>query len=280
MASCAGTGHTRPPPPQPAVTEIAVHTDHLTRDFGPVRAVDDLCLEVPAGTVFGFLGPNGAGKTTTIQVLLGLLEPSAGRATVLGLDTRTQGQEIRESCGALLEHHGLYEQFTAEENLELQARIWQLSRRERTVRVRELLERLDLWDRRKDRTGTWSRGMKQRLALARTLLHRPRLVFLDEPTAGLDVVSAQTVRDELAELARSEGTTIFLTTHNMTEAERLCSLVAVVREGRLMAVDHPDALRTRRCLPDSSRSRRCAWRRWRTVVCDSTSWTVRTQRRW
>jgi ABC-2 type transport system ATP-binding protein len=219
--------------------------ENLSRDFGAVRAVDGLSLEVPAGTIFGFLGPNGAGKTTTIRLLLGLLEPSTGRAEVLGYDSRGQAAEIRARTGALLEHSGIYEQLSARDNLEFYARAYRLPPAERESRIRQLLEGMGLWARRHDRAGTWSQGMRQKLALARALLHSPPLVLLDEPTAGLDVPSAAAVRDDLAALAEREGTTVFLTTHNMAEAERLCSRVAVIRRGRLLAVGHPDALRAR-----------------------------------
>jgi len=221
----------------------AIRMENLRRDFGAVRAVDGLTLEVPAGTVFGFLGPNGAGKTTTIRLLLGLLEPTAGQATVLGFDTRTQAAEIRERTGALLEHAGLYEQLSAEDNLEFYGRAWRLPAAERRGRIREVLTEMGLWERRKERVGNWSRGMRQKLALARAQLHRPALLLLDEPTAGLDVMAAVAVRDDLAALASRQGSTIFLTTHNMAEAERLCQQVAVIRAGKLLAVGTPDALR-------------------------------------
>ena len=227
------------------MTQMAIRLEHLTRDFEAVRALDRLSLEVPAGTIFGFLGPNGAGKTTTIRLLLGLLEPSDGRAEVLGYDTCTQAHEIRARSGALLEHSGVYEHLSAEDNLEFYGRACRLPRAERRARIQELLEQMGLWERRKDPAGTWSKGMQQKLALARALLHRPPLVLLDEPTAGLDVPSATAVRDDLADLAQHEGTTVFLTTHNMAEAERLCSRVAVIRKGRLLAVGHPDELRAR-----------------------------------
>jgi ABC-2 type transport system ATP-binding protein len=222
-----------------------IRTEGLTRDFGSVRAVDGLSLEVPSGTVFGFLGPNGAGKTTTIRLLLGLLEPTAGRASVLGFDTRAHGGAIRERSGALLEHHGLYERLSAEENLAFYARAWRLSRSARAARIRALLEPLGLWERRGEPVGRWSRGMKQKLAVARALLHEPGLLFLDEPTAGLDPVAAATLRDELGTLVRREGATVFLTTHNLAEAERLCGFVAVIKQGRLLAVGHPDELKAR-----------------------------------
>ncbi len=220
----------------------AIRTESLVRDFGPVRALDHLTLEVPAGIVFGFLGPNGAGKTTAIRALLGLVDPSAGRAEVLGFDTRREGDRIRERAGALLEHHGLYERLTAAQNLDLAGRIWRMSRVARVRRQQELLEQFGLWDRRNEPAGHWSRGMKQKLAVARAVFHNPPLVFLDEPTAGLDPVASAALRDDLASLATSHGVTIFLTTHNLAEAERLCSLVGVIRRGRLVALGAPGSL--------------------------------------
>jgi len=223
---------------------IAIRTENLTRDFAAVRAVDHLTLEVPRGIVFGFLGPNGSGKTTTIRLLLGLLEPSAGRAQVLGLDTRRQSQAIRERTGTLLEHHGLYERMTALENLDFFGRIARLPRAERHRRMEQLLTHLGLWERRHEIVNGWSRGMKQKLAVARALLHRPPLIFLDEPTAGLDPVAAAALREDLADLAGEAGVTVFLTTHNLAEAEKLCSLIGVIRNGQLLAVGHPNQLRS------------------------------------
>jgi len=225
------------------MADMAIRIEGLTRDFDTVRALDGLSLEVPAGSIFGFLGPNGAGKTTTIRLLLGLLEPTAGRAEVLGFDTQTQGAEVRARTGALLEHPGVYEQLSAEDNLEFYGRAYRMSRSERQARIRELLTQMGLWERRKEQAGKWSEGMRQKLALARALLHRPALALLDEPTAGLDVMAANAVREDLAALAAQGGVTVFLTTHNMAEAERLCSQVAVIREGKLVAVGHPDKLR-------------------------------------
>ncbi|MDX1614683.1 MAG: ABC transporter ATP-binding protein [Candidatus Promineifilaceae bacterium] len=227
------------------MSTVAIETSGLTRHFETVTAVDGLSLAVPAGTVFGFLGPNGAGKTTTIRLLLGLLAPSQGDARVLGYNVRRQADEIRQRSGALLEDHGLYLRLSAADNLAFYARIWRLGEIERSQRIRELLSHFDLWDRRHEAVGGWSRGMRQKLAVARTLLHRPELVFMDEPTAGLDPVAASSLRDDLAALARREGATIFLTTHNLAEAEKLCQQVAVIRQGRLVAVGHPDELRAR-----------------------------------
>jgi ABC-2 type transport system ATP-binding protein len=214
----------------------AIRTEHLTRDFPAVRALDDLSLEVPAGSVYGFLGPNGAGKTTTIRLMLGLLPPTSGTAQVLGYDIRTQAAAIRACTGALLEHSGLYERLSAAENLEFYGRIYRLPPAARQARIRELLTHFGLWDRRDDLVAGWSRGMQQKLAVARALLAAPPLIFLDEPTAGLDPVAAAELRDDLAALAHQQGVTIFLTTHNLAEAERLCAEVAVIRNGRLLAV--------------------------------------------
>jgi ABC-2 type transport system ATP-binding protein len=221
----------------------AIRLDGLTRSFGPVQAVDALSFEVPRGLIFGFLGPNGAGKTTTINLLLGLLEPSAGRAEVLGLDPWVDGDQVRSRTGAVLEHSGIYEALSAEDNLGFQARANRMGPEQRDARIADLLRGMGLWDRRREKAGTWSRGMQQRLAVARALLDRPQLVFLDEPTAGLDVMAATAVREDLATLAGRDGTTIFLTTHNMAEAERLCSTVAVIRGGRLIAMGSPAELR-------------------------------------
>jgi ABC-2 type transport system ATP-binding protein len=227
------------------MADVAIRVEDLTRDFGSVRAVNNLSLEVPSGIIFGFLGPNGAGKTTTIRLLLGLLEPTKGRAEILGFDSKTQAEDVRTRTGALLEHSGVYEHLSAEDNLEFYGRVWRLPIEERQARIKELLTHLGLWDRRKDPAGKWSTGMRQKLALARVLIHRPPLVLLDEPTAGLDVMAATAMRDDLEALAEREGVTVFLTTHNMVEAERLCAQVAVIREGSLMAIGHPDELRAR-----------------------------------
>jgi len=222
------------------VSEFAIQTHDLTRDFGAVRAVDHLTIDVPAGIIFGYLGPNGSGKTTTIRLLLGLLEPSAGQAAVLGYDTKTQDQAVRERTGALLEYSGLYERLSAEENLDFYGRVWHMSASERAARTKELLTHFELWDRRHEGAGTWSRGMKQKLAVARAIFHRPKLIFMDEPSAGLDPVAAVALRDDLARLAAREGVTVFLTTHNLVEADKLCGQVAVIRQGKLLAVGHPD----------------------------------------
>jgi ABC-2 type transport system ATP-binding protein len=229
------------------LTEPAIVTRDLTRVFrtssGEVHALDRLSIEIERGSIFGFLGPNGAGKTTTVKLLLGLVEPSAGEAVVLGNTVKRESAAIRERSGALLEHDGVYERLTAYENLEFYARVWRLRASERKQRCRELLESFGLWERRGDAVGTWSRGMKRKLALARALVHRPELIFLDEPTAGLDPGAAAALRDDLAGLAKESNATIFLNTHNLAEAERLCDRVGVIARGRLLAFGTPRELR-------------------------------------
>lgn len=230
---------------------FAIRTEHLSRSFGTVQAVNNLSLEVPAGIVFGFLGPNGAGKTTTIHLLLGLLEPESGQASVLGFDTPSQADAIRACIGALLEFSGLYERMSAEDNLDFYGRIYHMSTPDRRARIKELLTHMDLWERRKEQVGKWSRGMKQKLAVARALFHHPSLVFLDEPTAGLDPIAAATLNDDLASLVAREGVTVFLNTHNLAEAEKLCAQVGVIRQGKLLAVGHPDELRLKKGGPQA-----------------------------
>ena len=223
--------------------ESIIHTEHLYRTFGSITAIDDLSMDVPPGIVFGFLGPNGAGKTTTIHLLLGLLEPTRGQARVMGYDTRSHAGEIRTKCGALLEFSGLYERMSAEDNLDLYGRIYRMPGSDRAARTKELLTHLDLWDRRKEKVGTWSRGMKQKLAVARALFHHPPLIFLDEPTAGFDPVAAAALHADLTSLVTHEGVTVFLNTHNLAEAEKLCAQVGVIRSGKLLTIGNPDDLR-------------------------------------
>ena len=226
-----------------AQADIAISARGLARRFDHVVAVDGLDLEIPAGTVFGFLGPNGAGKTTTIRLLLGLVEPTGGTAEILGYDVRTHGGEVRRRSGVLLEHSGLYERLSAADNLDYYGRLWRMPPGARQARIVELLDHFGLADRRTEIVGTWSRGMKQKVALARALLHRPPVVFLDEPTAGLDPVASVALRTDLLALARREGVTVFVTTHNLDEAERMCDRVGVIRSGRLVAEGSPASLR-------------------------------------
>jgi ABC-2 type transport system ATP-binding protein len=222
----------------------AIRTLGLSRSFDGVAALEGLDIEVPSGSIYGFLGPNGAGKTTTIRLLLGLLEPTAGEAQVLGRDVRRDSQSIREQVGVLLETDGLYVRLTARQNLDFFARVARLDSGDRETRIRALLEEIGLWERRDDPVADFSRGMRQKLALARAFIHRPSLLFLDEPTAGLDTPTAVGLRRELVALAREEGVTVFLTTHNLLEAERVCDRVAVIRNGELLAEGPPQEIRS------------------------------------
>lgn len=214
--------------------DYAIETHGLTKLYNNYKALDDLTMSVKSGIMFGFLGPNGAGKTTTIRLLLGLVDPTEGDAVVLRHDVKKEAYKIREHCGALLEHNGLYERLSAEENLDFYGRVWKIQRSERKSRIRELLEHMGLWERRSDVVASWSKGMKQKLAISRALLHRPKLVFLDEPTAGLDPIAAASLRRDLTSLTKNESVTVFLTTHNLDEAEKICDEVAVINNGKLI----------------------------------------------
>ncbi len=216
-------------------------TQGLTRQFDGRVAVDHLDLEIRPGEVFGLLGPNGAGKTTTVRLLTALIAPTAGTATVAGFRLGEQDAEIRRRVGILTESPGLYERLPVQFNLEVFARLYEVPARETAARAERYLRMLDLWDRRRDAAGTLSKGMKQKLAIARALLHEPQVLFLDEPTASLDPEAAKTVRDFIQEL-RSAGRTTVLCTHNLDEADRLCDRIAVFKQ-RLIRVDTPDNLR-------------------------------------
>lgn len=227
------------------MVEYAIETKEMTRCFGELCAVDKVSLQVPSGKICGFLGPNGAGKTTTLRLLLGLLELNGGSARVLGYDVATEAERIRAHTGVLLEHDGLYQRLSVDDNLEFFGRIYHLDKATRQVRIRQLLEHLGLWEWRSAGITKLSKGMRQKVAIARALLHRPSLVFLDEPSAGLDPVAAVALREDIQSLARKEGTTIFLTTHNLAEAEKVCDLVGVIRKGKLITMGTPAELRGR-----------------------------------
>jgi ABC-2 type transport system ATP-binding protein len=206
----------------------AIAARDLRKDFDGRPAVDGVDLDVAPGEVFGFLGPNGAGKTTTIRMLTALIAPTRGDAWIDGLALGHQDSAIRQRVGVLTETPGLYERMTARENLAFFARLYRVPAAEIPQRIEYYLRRLDLWERRDDRVGGFSKGMKQKVALARALLHQPPVVFLDEPTAGLDPESAVVVHEFIDQI-RGEGRTIFLCTHNLDEAERLCDRVAIFR---------------------------------------------------
>jgi ABC-2 type transport system ATP-binding protein len=216
--------------------------DALVRRFGEVTAVDGLSFDVIRGEVFGLLGHNGAGKTTTIRLLNGVLTPSAGSARVLGLDPVTEGAALRRRTGVLTENPSLDERLTARENLRVYAELYGVPQESVEARIDELLARFELSERAEERVGGYSKGMKQRMALSRALLHRPELVFLDEPTAGLDPVAAREVRELITHLSTREGRTVILCTHNLVEAQRLCDRVAVLEHGQLLALGTPSEL--------------------------------------
>lgn len=218
-----------------------IETKNLTKKFGLFTAVDDLSLDVDEGEIFGFLGPNGAGKTTTIRMLCGLIAPTSGQAIVNGHDLQTDATGIRASVGLLTEQPGLYERLSAWDNLLFYAELYELPREESKKRVQETLEWLGLWGVRREIVGGFSKGMKQRLAIGRCLLHRPKVLFLDEPTNALDAESARAVRDAILALKNSRRT-IFLSTHNMDEANRLCDRIAIFKQ-KLLKLDTPINLR-------------------------------------
>ena len=223
----------------------AVQTFGLTKAFGDITAVHQLSLEIEAGEVVGLLGHNGAGKTTTVRLLNGVLSPTEGDAHVLGLDPVTQGPELRRRTGVLTETPSLDERLTARENLQTFAELYGVPRERCHQRIEELLDAFDLGDRGDERVGGYSKGMKQRLALARTLLHEPELLFLDEPTAGLDPVAARGVHELITEISQDEGRTVVMCTHNLVEAQELCHRVAVLERGRLVELGTPGELAQR-----------------------------------
>jgi len=216
-----------------------IHTENLTKKFGDVIAVEGLALDIKEGEVFGFLGPNGAGKTTTVRMLTTLIGPTAGKAVVNGFEVGRQDEDIRRTVGVLTETPGMYDNLSAEYNLRIYAELYEV--KDVHGQVEKYLRMLDLWERRDDPAGTFSKGMKQKLAIARALIHEPQLLFLDEPTSGLDPEAAHLVRDFISDL-RKQGRTIFLCTHNLDEADRLCDRIGVFKS-RLLVVDTPERLR-------------------------------------
>lgn len=218
---------------------MMITTENLTKRFEEQTAVDRLTLDIAQGEVFGFLGPNGAGKTTTVRMLTCLIAPSGGRAAVMGYEVGKDNQEIRRHVGLLTEAPGMYDRLTAYKNMTIYANLYEV--KDVPGQVEKYLRMLGLWDRRHDAAGTFSKGMKQKLAIARALLNEPQILFLDEPTAGLDPEAAKLVRDFILEV-KGEGRTIFLTTHNLDEADRLCDRVGVFNQ-RLRVVDTTSGLR-------------------------------------
>jgi len=217
----------------------AIEVENLSRSFNSLRAVDDVSFSVDAGEIFGFLGHNGAGKTTTIRMLSGQLLPTAGHGRVAGCDIVTEQQRLKPLIGVVSEHQNLYERMSGRENLEFAARLYGRDMQ----RVDAVLEQVDLLSRAKDKVQNYSNGMKQRLLIARAILHQPQIIFLDEPTRGLDPVVGRELRNLIIEMS-NQGVTIFLTTHYMEEADQLCERVAFLSEGRIVALDTPTNLKT------------------------------------
>jgi ABC-2 type transport system ATP-binding protein len=220
-----------------------IQTRGLTKQFDGTTAVQDLDLDVKPGEIFAFLGPNGAGKTTTVRMLACLIAPTSGSAQVAGCQVGKDNDAIRAQIGILTESPGLYEKLSARQNLDYFGQLYGLPDTQRAEQVKRYLDLLGLWSRRDEAVAGFSKGMKQKLAIARALLHEPKVVFLDEPTSALDPEAAKIVRDFIAEL-KSEGRTIFLCTHNLDEADRLADRIGVIKQ-RLIQVDTPENLRRR-----------------------------------
>jgi ABC-2 type transport system ATP-binding protein len=217
----------------------AISVQNLTRTFNGLCAVDDISFTVEPGEIFGFLGPNGAGKTTTIRVLTGRLRPTSGAACVAGCDVVSERQRLKPQIGVVFEHQNLYERDSARGNLRFYARLYGVEKE----RVEQVLAQVGLAERARDKVKHYSNGMKQRLLIARALLHEPPVLFLDEPTRGLDPHVARDIRAIVADLARG-GVTVFLTTHYMEEADQLCDRVAIIDQGRIVALDTPERLKS------------------------------------
>jgi len=232
---------------------IAIKAEGITRKFGALTAVSDVSFAIERGEIFGFLGPNGSGKSTMIRILCGLLQPTSGRAELDGLDVVNQTEEIKKRIGYMSQRFSLYEDLTVAENIDFYGAIYGLSATELAVRRRAVVDLVGLDDRLEQMAATLSGGYKQRLALACSLLHQPNIVFLDEPTAGIDPVARREIWDLLFRLA-AEGTTLFVTTHYMDEAER-CSQVAYIYLAKLIAIGRPqDLKRLEGITPEG-----CAW---------------------
>ena len=225
----------------------SIETVGLVKVFKPnnIVAVKDLDLKISSGSVFAFLGPNGAGKTTTVRLLTCLLKPTSGEAFVNGLSVHNDSQEIRRSVGILTDQPGLYERLTARRNLQYYARMYNVPNTDLDKRVKTLARSFDLIDRLDSPVGTYSKGMRQKLGLLRAMIHEPSVLFLDEPTAALDPVAAKTVRNTILDVTKDSATTVFLTTHNLSEAERIASLIGIIDHGNLVAMGSASELKSR-----------------------------------
>src|SRR4051812_4242278 len=220
-----------------------IQVRNLVKTFGDFIAVNDISFDVRQGEIFAFLGPNGAGKTTTIQMLTTLLSPTSGSMTLDGLDPAVRQHDVRRRFGIVFQDPSLDGELTAYENMELHAVLYSVARRVRTERIEMLMRLFELWDRRDSRVKTFSGGMKRRLEIARGLLHLPKILFLDEPTLGLDPQSRNQMWTHVRHLNKTEGVTVFLTTHYMDEAERVAHRIAVIDHGRIVALGTPAELK-------------------------------------
>ena len=220
-----------------------IRVENLVKKFGDVAAVDHVSFEVGSGEIFAFLGPNGAGKTTTIKMLTTLLAPTSGKLEVDGLDPATRPNEVRKRFGIVFQDPSLDGDMTAYENMELHGVFYHVPRKVRIARTEELLKLFDLWNRRDDRVKLFSGGMKRRLEIARALLHTPRILFLDEPTLGLDPQTRNQLWTQVKHLNQTEGVTVFLTTHYMDEAERVAQRIAIIDHGKIVAQGTPQELK-------------------------------------
>lgn len=223
--------------------ENAIEARALTKHYGDVIAVDGVRLNVPRGEFFGLLGPNGAGKTTTIRILTGLTKPTSGTARIHGLDCVRDSVAVKQRIGVVSEVSNLYNEMSAWDNLMFIGELYGVDKPTRIDRANRLLEAFQLFERRKERLGHYSKGMKRRVRIAAALLHRPEVLFLDEPTSGLDVQSSRLIRSIIRELNR-EGVTVFLTTHYIDEADQLCDRVAIIRQGKIVVEGSPGKLKS------------------------------------
>jgi ABC-2 type transport system ATP-binding protein len=223
----------------------AVETDALTKRYGDLLAVDKLDLRIEEGEIFGLLGPNGAGKTTTLSILATLLKPTSGTARVNGYDIMSQPAEVRKSIGIVFQDPSSDDILTGRENLYLHALMFGVPKDERGERIQRVLKLVDLEDRANDIVKKYSGGMRRRLELARGLLHNPRILYLDEPTLGLDPQTREHIWQYIENLVTVEKVTVIITTHYMDEADRLCNRVAIIDHGQIVALDRPAALKTK-----------------------------------
>jgi ABC-2 type transport system ATP-binding protein len=226
----------------------AIEAINLTKYYDDLLAVDHINFQVEQGEIFGFLGPNGAGKTTTIRMLTGQTKPTSGSLRILGIDLAREPNRAKELIGVVPEVSNIYDEMKAWDNLIFAAQLYGVPKNERDRRAKELLEMFGLYERREDRAASFSRGMKRRLTIAAALIHKPQLLFLDEPTTGLDVQSLRMIRNLIKEL-NADGVTVFLTTHYIEEADQLCQRIAIINKGKIVTVDSPEKLKaaTEKC---------------------------------